>query len=760
MAASAPQEADSIRDRTSETPAWVAIQKKTFTRWANTFLKERILKVDDLETDLKDGTLLIALLEVISSKSVGNYTKKPKLRQHSLENNMIALKFLQTEGIKLVNIGNEDIVDGKLKLILGLIWTIILRYQINLENAKSARNDLLQWVRGQIPEYNINNFHRDWNDGRALCGLVHSLKPELLANHRELDPSNALDNATLGAETAERDMSIPKVLEPQDMVSNQEDELAVMTYISFFRDWMGLEERRRKAAEIERTPVAEKCKAYGPGYEKAETGVPTEFTIEAINAHGRRLAAGGTPFRVTMEGPNGPVGVTVNDNADGTYTAKYQAADAGKHTIEVTLFEKQISNSPKTINATRSGPELGQVKAYGPGLEGGVVGEPATFTIEAFNKAGNRVTDGGDPFKVTVQGPHNAEVKVELVDNRDGTYSAAYHPVLHGAHTVNVTLNNQHIPKSPFNVGVEKNPNEPDATYSIAHGEGLKTGSTSEKSSFTVEVFNAKGERYTQGGALIDINIEDPQGKEVEPNKVDNNDGSFSVSFEPKVDGKYTVEVVLRNKHQPLFSEQIKDSPFHPQVEPGTDASKTIAFGPGLEDKVYDTLPTYFTIQSKDRYGNNITTGGDPFTVQIEGPKGDVPAKLKDNGDGTYRVDYSPEDAGRHKIKVEVKDKPIQGSAFTVDVNEGADENHSGIEQFTFTIRARTKNGGDKKVGGDAFSVAVHSQAGEEVPDVKLKDLGDGSYHVAYKLPGPGDYAIDVMVNGKHIKGSPWKQNV
>jgi len=32
-------------------------------------LKERILKLDNLETDLKDGVLLINLLEIISSRS-------------------------------------------------------------------------------------------------------------------------------------------------------------------------------------------------------------------------------------------------------------------------------------------------------------------------------------------------------------------------------------------------------------------------------------------------------------------------------------------------------------------------------------------------------------------------------------------------------------------------------------------------------------------------------------------------------------------
>lgn len=32
--------------------------------------------------------------------------------------------------VKLVNIRSEDIVDGNPKLTLGLIWTIILHYQV------------------------------------------------------------------------------------------------------------------------------------------------------------------------------------------------------------------------------------------------------------------------------------------------------------------------------------------------------------------------------------------------------------------------------------------------------------------------------------------------------------------------------------------------------------------------------------------------------------------------------------------------------
>jgi len=75
-----------------------------------------------------------------------------------LENCSAAIRFVQSEGLKLVGIGPEgmqlqilfyallakylfffwikDLVDPKLKLILGLIWTIILRYQIQKGRGK------------------------------------------------------------------------------------------------------------------------------------------------------------------------------------------------------------------------------------------------------------------------------------------------------------------------------------------------------------------------------------------------------------------------------------------------------------------------------------------------------------------------------------------------------------------------------------------------------------------------------------------------
>lgn len=87
--------------------SWVEVQTKAFTRWANQFLVERAMKIDDITKDLKDGIALCNLLEIISSKTLPKFNKKPTMRYHQLENCGIAVKFIKSEGLSLVGIGPE-----------------------------------------------------------------------------------------------------------------------------------------------------------------------------------------------------------------------------------------------------------------------------------------------------------------------------------------------------------------------------------------------------------------------------------------------------------------------------------------------------------------------------------------------------------------------------------------------------------------------------------------------------------------------------
>lgn len=89
---------------------WKQTQERTFTNWCNDRLRGHLKvpknQITSLATDLKDGLLLIELLEKLAApKTVGKYNKTPKIKAQCVENIATALRFVSEQGIKLVNIG-------------------------------------------------------------------------------------------------------------------------------------------------------------------------------------------------------------------------------------------------------------------------------------------------------------------------------------------------------------------------------------------------------------------------------------------------------------------------------------------------------------------------------------------------------------------------------------------------------------------------------------------------------------------------------
>uniref|UniRef100_A0A8C8SAA8 Actinin alpha 2 n=1 Tax=Pelusios castaneus TaxID=367368 RepID=A0A8C8SAA8_9SAUR len=127
-------------------PAWEKQQRKTFTAWCNSHLRKAGTQIENIEEDFRNGLKLMLLLEVIS----GERLPKPdrgKMRFHKIANVNKALDFIASKGVKLVSIGAEEIVDGNVKMTLGMIWTIILRFaiqDISVEET-SAKEGLLLW---------------------------------------------------------------------------------------------------------------------------------------------------------------------------------------------------------------------------------------------------------------------------------------------------------------------------------------------------------------------------------------------------------------------------------------------------------------------------------------------------------------------------------------------------------------------------------------------------------------------------------------
>ncbi|XP_030854700.1 spectrin beta chain, non-erythrocytic 5 [Strongylocentrotus purpuratus] len=221
----------------------IAIQKKTFTKWINSHLAKANLHIQNLFEDLHDGKALMRLLEVISGESVGR-PNHGKLRVQKMENINKALKFLSSKKVRLESIGAEDIADGNTRLILGLIWTVILRFQIQdiqveddgSTETKSAKEALLLWCQRKTAGYpgvDVRNFTSSWRSGLAFNALIHAHRPELL-NFEVLKHQSNIDNLNNAFKVAHEKLGIARLLDAEDLDVDRPDDKSVMTYVAAY----------------------------------------------------------------------------------------------------------------------------------------------------------------------------------------------------------------------------------------------------------------------------------------------------------------------------------------------------------------------------------------------------------------------------------------------------------------------------------------------------------------------------------------------
>ncbi|KAL5107304.1 Spectrin beta chain [Taenia crassiceps] len=216
------------------------------------------MEVTDLYTDLSDGKRLMKLLEIISKANFGK-PNKGVLRVQKIENVGRALEFIKTK-VHLENIGAEDIVDGNSTLILGLIWTIILRFQIEeamLEiepqlngSQRSAKEALLLWCQNKTRGYanvDVKDFTTSWRDGLAFGALLHSHEPEAI-DMSKMRPDKPIENLTIAFKAAEQCFEVPQMLDPQDVNVPKPDERSIMTYVASMYQMLNKHRNKNKNA--------------------------------------------------------------------------------------------------------------------------------------------------------------------------------------------------------------------------------------------------------------------------------------------------------------------------------------------------------------------------------------------------------------------------------------------------------------------------------------------------------------------------------
>ncbi|XP_034962294.1 filamin-B isoform X4 [Zootoca vivipara] len=728
----------------AEDAPWKRIQQNTFTRWCNEHLRCVNKRIGNLQFDLSDGLRLIALLEVLSQKRMyRKYHQRPTFRQMQLENVSVALEFLEKENIKLVSIDSKAIVDGNLKLILGLVWTLILHYSISMpvwedegdDDAKkqTPKQRLLGWIQNKIPYLPITNFNQNWQDGKALGALVDSCAPGLCPDWETWDPKKPVDNAREAMQQADDWLGVPQVIAPEEIIHPDVDEHSVMTYLSQFP-----KAKLKPGAPLKPKLNPKKARAYGRGIEPHGNMVkqPAKFSVDTISA-------GQGEVLVFVEDPEGnreEAMVTPDNDKNKTYAVQYLPKVTGPHKVTVLFAGQHIAKSPFEVNVDKAQGDASKVTAKGPGLEvtGNIANKPTFFEIYT---AGAGVGD----ISVEVEDPQGKNlVEVAIEDKGNQVYRCVYKPLQAGPHTIKVVFAGEQVPKSPWgiHVGEACNPNACRASGRGLQPKGVRIRETAD---FKVDTKAA-------GSGDIHVAIKGPKGLEELVKQKEYVDGVYAFEYYPVTPGKYIVTISWGGHNIPK-------SPFEVQVGPEPGPQKVRAWGPGLHEGVVGKSAD-FVVES---IGPEVGSLG----FAIEGPS-QAKIECDDQNDGSCDVKYWPKEPGEYAVHIMCDDEDIKDSPYMAFIQPASPGFNSdkvkaygpGLERTGCIVNNPAEFTVDTKEAGSA-PLRIYAQDAEGNPiDIQMKSKPDGIYACSYNPTKPIKHTLALTWGGANVPNSPYRVQI
>ncbi|XP_034327978.2 filamin-A isoform X5 [Magallana gigas] len=681
---------------------WILIQQNTFTNWVNEQLRvsgiETTEFVKDLEHDFQTGVRLCQLVESLQGKKIGRIIKKPMNHHQELENVTIALNAISNDNVRLVNIGPEDIVNANLKLILGLIWHLILRYQIG-KTKFPTKKLMLAWLQAVIPECAVTNFTTDWNSGIALHALIDFCRPGLSPNWRQMSRSDGLNNCKSAMELAKREFDIPLVVRPEDLSSPDLDELSGMTYLSYF------------------------MKVDSPGYHATlnmvrrllKKGTVNNFTTDWSD--GRMLCNLCVSLGASIAGYPALTGNAIENQELGIQAGK-------KLGVEPILTAKEMCDPEVDhIGIMAYAAYFSRFKPVRSSAEKVVMDvQPKNCYIGITSTFSVRIEDDDlytSAVRADLKGPDSNPPVTFSWSGRVGT--ASFTPLETGIHRLNVYCDNQLIVGCPISFKV------------LADRSKVTFSSIDHCAVGMITELKVNSQFAGQGDVQVEARA--PGGRVHNLRTVYRN-GDYIINFTPSEVGVWQVSVQYEGDH-------ISGSPFNIKV---FDPNAVRVFG--LEGGTVG-MGLNFTVDTSE-------AGEGELRVSVTHDYQQVPAYITHQRAGLYRVDFTPEGAGTYKVNVFYSDIEVRGSPYTLDIVDSGRVTVSGDGLSLVPVNRPAKFIVDTQ-GSSSGSVKVEITApsGKNVLK-KIESIGKGKYQVEYTPFEPGDHQIMVSYCDQPVKGGPF----
>ncbi len=200
-------------------------------------------------------------------------------------------------------------------------------------------------------------------------------------------------------------------------------------------------------------------------------GDPVEFMVEGSMEMAREQVDRGRALGELMVDAKSTRGVEVQGEVEqddsGNFLCRLQPTVPGKFDVNVRWNGVQVTGSPFRVRViTPPIPE--RVKAHGPGLKDGIIGQEGNFTVETADA-------GTGLLAVRVHGPKGAfKINTSRDRSRPRSILVSYNPTHVGSYVIEITWAGTDIPGSPFKVVISTL----EATEEGARGEKVEEGET------------------------------------------------------------------------------------------------------------------------------------------------------------------------------------------------------------------------------------------------------------------------------------------
>uniref|UniRef100_F1KPG9 Filamin-C n=1 Tax=Ascaris suum TaxID=6253 RepID=F1KPG9_ASCSU len=487
-------------------------------------------------------------------------------------------------------------------------------------------------------------------------------------------------------------------------------------------------------------------RARGDALTRAQRGKTARFEVSMWNAGRGELDVLISDSRGT------PLPVRCYKQQDDSYWVEFTPEHIGGHKIDITFADIPVAGSPFRCEV------VDPKKVFIKGIS-----EPLTVR-QAANLIVDRESAGNGELTIEVADPTGQMLPLDIVKSPSGEDQISFLPVKLGQYKINAKLSGFQVQGMPQIFLVEEQ------AKPMLYGNAIERAVEIDEP--TSVVFDAK---QLKGNLKVDVR--GPKKIKVRHTANKRADGTTEIVFTPNEVGRYTIDVEFNNR-------AIGGSPFDVEV---LDPHKVVV----NDEAADDNGVIHLAVQQRNIIDVDATAAGSgKLRAEVRDWDGKLVAgsEVESLGYGKYRVMFNPPAPGKYNIYLYWSEIAVQSAyplhaiadaqqpstSRSVPIATKTGERSLDEEEMSDHLRVVLRGEGLTRAackeqsefivdGSDAsregrVSCSLIGQKAD-VP-VRLTHLGNNVYKAVYTPLISGTYELQVMWDGRHVRGSPFRVQV